>query len=148
MKYPGVFFLLLSIYVGGVSFLRLDLGSLHKPGPGFMPFWSAIILGILTIIMLLQDSLPHKEKEAEEKREKIHWQAVFLAFASLLICIFIFERLGYILSTLLFVGFLLKYIEKKRWLSAILASVLMTLFSYCVFKVWLQADLPKGIFGF
>jgi putative tricarboxylic transport membrane protein len=145
MKYPGAFFLLLSIYVGEVSFLRLDLGSLHKPGPGFMPFWSAIILGIF---MLLQDSLPHKAKEAGEKREKIHWQAVFLAFASLLVCIFIFERLGYIISTLLFVGFLLKGIERKGWLSTILASVLMTLFSYCVFKVWLQADLPKGIFGF
>ena len=113
-----------------------------------MPFWSAIILGILTIIMLIQDSLPHRTKETQEEREKIHWQAVFLAFASLLVCIFLFESLGYILSTILFVGFLLKCIEKKGWLSTILASLLMTLCSYCVFKVWLQADLPKGIFGF
>jgi putative tricarboxylic transport membrane protein len=123
------------------------LGSLHKPGSGFISFWSGIILGILTLIMLIQDIWFNKANRAEEKKEKTHWEAVILALAGLFICILIFERLGFIISTTLFVGFLFKAIEKKGWFVTILASLLMTLASYYIFRVLLQAELPKGIFG-
>jgi len=147
MKYPGIFFLFLSIYVCRVS-LKLGLGTLHKPGSGFISFWSGIILGILTIMMLIQNIWFDKADRAEEKKEKIHWRTVILALVSLFICILIFEPLGFIISTTLFVGFLFKGIEKKGWFATILASLLMTFASYYIFKVLLQAELPKGIFGF
>lgn len=147
IKYPGIFFLLLSIYVCMVS-LKLDLGTLHKPGSGFISFWSGIFLGILTLIMLVQDIWFNKAIRAEEKKEKIHWKAVFLTLSALFISILIFERLGFIISTILFVGFLFKFIEKKGWFVTILASLLMTFASYYIFRVWLQAELPKGILGF
>jgi putative tricarboxylic transport membrane protein len=147
IRYPGIFFLLLSIYVCWVS-LKLGLGTLHKPGSGFISFWSGIILGILTIMMLIQNIWIDKVDRTEEKKEKTHWRTVILALASLFICILIFERLGYIISTILFVGFLFKCIEKKGWFVTILASLIMTLASYYIFKVLLQAELPKGIFGF
>jgi putative tricarboxylic transport membrane protein len=147
IKYPGIFFLLLSIYVCKVS-LKLGLGSLHKPGSGFISFWSGIFLGAIALIMLIQDIWFNKANRAEEKKGKTNWRAVLLALAALFISILIFERLGYIISTILFVGFLLKCIEKKGWFVTILASLLMTFVSYYIFKIWLQAELPKGIFGF
>jgi putative tricarboxylic transport membrane protein len=128
--------------------LKLGLGTLHKPGSGFISFWSGIILGILTIMMLIQNIWFDKADRAEEKKEKIHWRTVILALVSLFICILIFEPLGFIISTTLFVGFLFKGIEKKGWFATILASLLMTFASYYIFKVLLQAELPKGIFGF
>jgi len=128
--------------------LKLDLGTLHKPGSGFISFWSGIFLGILTLIMLVQDIWFNKAIRAEEKKEKIHWKAVFLTLSALFISILIFERLGFIISTILFVGFLFKFIEKKGWFVTILASLLMTFASYYIFRVWLQAELPKGILGF
>jgi putative tricarboxylic transport membrane protein len=128
--------------------LKLGLGTLHKPGSGFISFWSGIILGILTIMMLIQNIWFGKADRAEEKREKTLWRTVILALVSLFICILIFEHLGFIISTTLFVGFLFKAIEKKGWFVTILASLLMTLASYYIFKVLLQAELPKGIFGF
>lgn len=147
IKYPGIFFLLLSIYVCRVS-LKLGLGTLHKPGPGFISFWSGIILGILTIMMLIQNIWLDKADSAEEKKEKTQWRAVFLSLGALFVSILIIEPLGFIISTILFVGFLFKCIEKKGWFATILASLLMTLASYYIFKVLLQAELPKGIFGF
>jgi putative tricarboxylic transport membrane protein len=128
--------------------LKLGLGNLHKPGPGFIPFWSGVILGILTIMMLIQSILFDKAGRAEEKKEKTQWRAVFLSLGALFVSILIIEHLGFIISTLLLVGFLLKCIEKKRWFVTILASLLMTVASYYIFKVLLQAELPKGIFGF
>jgi putative tricarboxylic transport membrane protein len=128
--------------------LKLGLGTLHKPGSGFISFWSGIILGILTLIMLIQDIWFNKANRAEEKKEKTHRKAVILTLAALFISILIFEYLGFIISTILFVGFLFKGIEKKGWFVTILASLVMTLASYYIFKVWLQAELPKGILGF
>jgi putative tricarboxylic transport membrane protein len=147
IRYPGIFFLVLSIYVCRVS-LKLGLGTLHKPGSGFISFWSGIMLGILTIMMLIQNIWLDKADRAEEKKEKTHWRTVVLALVSLFICILIFERVGFIISTTLFVGFLFKGIEREGWFVTILASLLMTFASYYIFKVLLQAELPKGIFGF
>jgi len=147
IKYPGIFFFLLSIYVCRVS-LKLGLGHLQKPGPGFISFWSGVILGILTIMMVIQSIWFDKADRAEEKKEKTRWRAIFLSLGALFVSILIFEHLGFIISTLLLVGFLLKCIEKKGWVVTILASLLMTLASYYIFKVLLEAELPKGIFGF
>jgi len=146
MTYPGIFFLLLSAYVCKVS-LELGLGTLSKPGSGFISFWSGVSLGILTITMLIQNIWLDKADRGKEKKERTQWRTVVFALAGLFVCIFILERLGFIVSSILFIGFLFKGVEKKGWFVTILASLLMTFISYYIFKVLLQADLPKGIFG-
>ena len=146
-KYPAIFFLLLSFYICIVS-LQLGLGAFRSPGPGFLSFWSGIILGILTLIMLIQQIWFNKANTAEEKKDEIHWKAFIPALVALFITILIFERLGFVISTTLFVGFLLKCIEKKGWLITIFVSLGLTLASYYIFKVLLYGQPPKGIFGF
>jgi len=147
MKYPGIFFLLLSAYVCWMS-LKLDLGTLHKPGPGFISFWSGVLLGFLTLLMLIQDMGFHKAGRAEKKKEKTYWKAIILTLAALFITILLLKHLGFMVSTVLFVAFLFKCIEKKGWFITLLASFILTLASYYIFKVLLQAELPKGIVGF
>jgi hypothetical protein len=49
----NVFWLVLSIAVCLESW-RLDVGGLHTPGPGFLPFYAAILLGVLALISLIQ----------------------------------------------------------------------------------------------
>lgn len=146
MRYPGIFFLALSVYVCAMS-LRLNLGTLHKPGPGFIPFWSGVLLGVLTLIMLIQGMRFHQSSNREEK-EKTHWTPVILTLAALFVTIFIFEYLGFVVSTVFFVGFLFKGVEKKGWLATLVASFALALASHYIFKVLLQAELPKGIVGF
>lgn len=31
---------------------RGSIGTFHYPGPGFMPFWAGVILGVLAIIVI------------------------------------------------------------------------------------------------
>jgi hypothetical protein len=49
---------------------------------------------------------------------------------------------------LLFIGALLMIIERKKWLIVAIIAILSTLAFYIVFQVWLQSNLPKGVFGF
>ena len=55
----GLFWLGISVFVV-IQSVKSDLGSLHSPGPGFLPFWSAVILGTLSIILIVTTSLRKK----------------------------------------------------------------------------------------
>lgn len=146
-KRVGIFFLIFSGYVCWKS-LQLGLGAFQKPGPGFIPFWSGLFLGSLSLLLLIQNIWLNKPNLAEEEKEKTNWRAIISVFASLFSYILLVSYLGFIITTILFVGILLKIIEKKGWFITTWVSLLLSLGSYIVFTVWLKAELPKGIFGF
>ncbi len=58
------------------------------------------------------------------------------------------EHLGFILSTTLFIAFLLWLVERQRWYVIGFGAVLSSVMTYLVFKVWLETALPLGLFGF
>ena len=128
--------------------LKLGLGAFHKPGAGFISFWSGVFIGILAVLMLIQYIWFNKADRTEKGKEKINWKAITLTLVYFLGYILILEYIGFIIATILFVGIILKSIEKKGWFLATWVSLAMTLASYYVFKVWLQSELPKGFLGF
>ena len=146
-KYVGIFFLIFSGYICWKS-LQLGLGTFQKPSSGFIPFLSGFFFGILALLLLIQNIWFNKANFTEEKKEKTNWRAIFTVFASLFSYILLLNYLGFIITTILFVGILLKIIEKKGWFLTICVSLFIALGSYVVFKVWLQAELPKGFLGF
>jgi putative tricarboxylic transport membrane protein len=146
-KYPALFLLFFSIYVCVVSW-RLGLGSLHKPGSGFMPFWSAVLIAILAVILLVQEIRSARTAAQEERREKPNWKSIGLTLLFFLAYILLLEYVGFVVGTVLFIGATLKIIEKKGWLLSTWVSVAMAFACYYIFKVWLQAELPRGLFGF
>ena len=58
-RISGIFWLLFAIFVGIESY-RLGLGTLHKPGPGFLYFWTSIALGIMSLVVLIQAGISKK----------------------------------------------------------------------------------------
>jgi putative tricarboxylic transport membrane protein len=113
-----------------------------------MPFWSGALIGILAAILLIQDLRSGRAATAEEVKEKVTWKSIALTLVYFLAYILLLEHMGYIIATALFVAIVLKSIEKKGWFLSSWVSLVMTLVSYYMFKVWLQADLPKGFLGF
>ena len=69
---------------------------------------------------------------------------VLYVLGILLVYAFFFPLLGYLLSTFLFLLLLNPVIEKK-WSFVLAGALLVTLASYLVFDVLLQAQLPRGI---
>jgi hypothetical protein len=67
---------------------------------------------------------------------------------ALLIYALTMEHLGFILSTTLFIAFLLWLVERQRWYVIVFGAVLSSLAAYLVFKVWLETALPIGLLGF
>jgi putative tricarboxylic transport membrane protein len=144
----GLFWLIFSAFVSYYSY-KLGLGTLHQPGPGFLFFWIAIVIAILSLIVMVRSLKKRPPEEAQQPTfGKKNVTKIVLVLISLLFYALFMEWLGFLIVTLLFFIFLLGVIEKKRWLFAILVSLIVTAISYLVFETALQSQLPKGLLDF
>lgn len=146
-RFSSLFWLFLSVVITLQSY-RLGIGSVNDPGPGFIFFYSAIFIGIMSIILFVISTAKAKEETGVGTFENVHWIKVLLPFAYILMYAVILEKGGFILSTFLIIFLLLKTIESKRWHVAILAGIASSLGTYAMFELWLHTRLPKGILGF
>jgi putative tricarboxylic transport membrane protein len=121
---------------------------MSKPGPGFMPFWSGVLIGILGALLLVQELLSDRRKKGTNQRDQVNWKSILLTLIFLLAYILSLEHVGFIIGTILFVGIILKIIEKKGWILSGFVALALALASYCLFTVWLQVNLGKGFLGF
>lgn len=139
----GLMISLAGAYAGWET-LKLPLGTLDNPGPGYMPLILASLLFVLGLVVALagKKSMPLAQIRWPELR---HAVAIFAtcAFAALAI-----EPLGYRLTVAIMLIFLVGVIERKPALSVLLVSAGMSIGSYWLFATLLQVPLPPGLFGF
>jgi putative tricarboxylic transport membrane protein len=142
-RISGIFWLVFAVVVIIESY-RLGLGTLHQPGPGFLFFWAAIMLGIMALGILIRAGVnkPSRESQILNLR-KLNIGKVILVLASLFLYSLLMEKLGFILTTVMLFIFLLGVVEKKKWLFTIFTSVIVTALTYVVFEIWLKSQLPK-----
>ena len=143
-RLTGITLFLSSLVMTFLSW-QLPLGRLSRPGPGMYPLLLALILGVLSFILFLRPSQRRPSGEAEEERGRRKTKVVYV-LGVLLIYAFFFPLLGYLLSTFLFL-LLLKPVIEKKWSFVLAGALLVTLASYLVFDILLQAQLPRGIWG-
>ena len=139
---------------------RLSLGSLNDPGPGMFAFIAGAALTLLSLIQWINLVIAHVRAKAfsgqvpdsplveplfANKRGALKAAAIVAALLAYTLSI---EHLGFIFSSSLFIGFLLWLLEPQRWYVIVFGSVVSSLTTYLVFKVWLDMALPVGLFGF
>ena len=139
---------LLAFGVGGVvATRRLTIGDPGHPGPGFFPFWLALALCVVALVLLL-DRSPAAPRPVPVAAERLRHGKVMLALAASAAYAFALESLGFLLATFLFLLLLLGAIESRRWSSSIATSAATAAACHLVFKVWLAVPLPAGPWGF
>jgi len=147
-RVSGIFWLCFSVLVIIQSY-HLGLGTLHKPGPGFLFFWVNIVLAIMSLVVLIRAWVSKKEEGPQPSifgTQNV--SKIIFVLVSLFLYALLMEIVGFIPITLLLFIYLLGIIEKKRWLYTISVSVVVTAISYLIFETWLQSQLPKGLLGF
>jgi putative tricarboxylic transport membrane protein len=147
-RISGIFWLCFAVSVTIQSYY-LGLGTLHKPGPGFLFFWVNIVLAIMSLIVLIRAWVSKKEEGPQPTifgTQKV--SKIIFVMTSLFLYALLMETVGFIPVTLLFFIFILRIIEKKRWFYTIFVSVVVTVISYLIFETWLQSQLPRGLLEF
>jgi len=150
----------LGIFVTFYSYYYLKLGILITPGAGYMPFLCGIALIILGIVWRIQAMIfksPTRVKHAGEPSETAcevetaqvpgSWVKLFLAFVATVVYASLFERIGFFLSTLVFMLGWQMVVERQRWLKAIIITILCAAGMYALFKLLLRVELPNPLFS-
>ncbi len=131
-----------------IKSFEYKVGTLRHPDPGFLPFWTGIFIVALSIYSMIR---AWREKSAISSHffgESGSMRRVLTTFLSITAYIFMVSKLGFMVSTFLLTGFLLKAIYPQSWLRTLLFSISVSLLSYLVFRHWLNVQLPRGWIGF
>ena len=127
--------------------MKVPMGNIRQPGPGFLPFWVGVILALLSAGLWFQAGVrkpgvePVRFLSGEGK-----WPYVVAAGVGLLTYTFLLEPLGFIISTFFLLIFLFRVIGKQKWWVGVTGSILVTFFTHLIFKVALKVQLPRGLF--
>jgi putative tricarboxylic transport membrane protein len=147
-RMSGLFWLIISISIC-VQSIRINIGTLHNPGPGFLPFWAGVVLGIFSIVLLVTSILKGKgEKSISNLWKGMEWNKVIIILASLFIYAILLHKLGYLITTSGLFVLLFGVMRRQRLWIPVVSAVITALLSYLIFYVWLGVQLPKGILGF
>ncbi len=150
----GLIWVLLGIALC-IGSIKLQLGTFHVPGPGFLPLLTGASLGIFGLVLMVSKVLAGER--GEEHRQKgagwVRWSwrrscTPMLTGMILLAYIALLEPLGFLLTTFVCLLLLFKLSEPNRWLMPLLLSSITSVVSYLLFSIWLQCQFPKGVLKF
>jgi len=138
----GVVFVLIALLVAWEN-RSYPLGSLSDPGPGYMPLMLAIALGAFGLLVALRGG-------ASPLLNTIDWTESKRGMVLLITCgvgVFVLERIGYRLTMIALLVFMLGVVERKRPLPTVLVAFGFAFISYYVFATLLKVQLPRGPWG-
>ena len=156
-KYGDIF---VSIFFGIFSIVMIVLSMMLPKskvmdiGPEFMPIVIGILMLVLSGILLIQSIRSFKtvSEEYKEYKDDSEYKRVIL---SLLLCIayvFLLAPLGFIISTLLYLGFQIYVLApddkrtKRDVVTYVIIDVLFTVVVFFLFRYGFTIVLPAGIF--
>lgn len=159
----SVVFLLLSVLaIRGTE--TLGLGTLSDPGAGLYPFGISILLGIFSLVLVIQSLIGIFLKKNQENQEgseivcfseglqdadfgfeKNKVKRVGMASLLLLAGAFLLETAGFILCAFLLVFILIRVMEKESMLFSTTVALCSSVLPYVLFKTVVGMQLPQGI---
>jgi putative tricarboxylic transport membrane protein len=126
--------------------LRLPIGRLGSPEPGFVPLVEGILLGLTGFVLIFQASTRSVSKgitwpAADARRMILHLSGVMFVYLLLM------PLAGFVLSTFLFLTIAIKAWRRYSTPAAVLYAAAITLVIYLTFNAALNMPLPQGPYG-
>ena len=126
---------------------KFHIGSLSEPKEGLFPFILSLTLGGLSIVGFIIAYTGRSQAASTEENGEIIWKKLLSYIVALVAYAFLFDVLGYLISSLIVLFFILRVAEGVGWMKSLVVTVCTLIISYVVFDVLLLVPLPKGIFG-
>ena len=122
---------------------RFPLGTLHRPGPAYMPTLLALLLIVFGVAVALMGARSRGVSEVGWHE----WRHAVGIFAACAFAAWGLERLGYPLTMVAVLAFLILVLERRGWVLGLAVTVVMAWGSFYLFDTLLKVPLPRGPFG-
>lgn len=144
----GAAFLVLAIWVAWQA-LKMRFYSHLGPGPGFFPFWLALALGLVSLLMIVQATIGESEPmPADFVPGRRGFLRVMAVVAALALTAALLEPLGFRLTMFATLAFLLVALGRQSWFVTLAVASAGSFGTFLLFDRWLRVALPIGILGF
>ncbi|MCX5817226.1 MAG: tripartite tricarboxylate transporter TctB family protein [Proteobacteria bacterium] len=148
-EYFSTLFLVVISLLVCVGARRLNIGSFGSPGPGFFPFVLGLATGALSLVILFKQLF--QKREAASGQQCNLWtvggRRVICVLVALVGYGLLLQRIGYVFTTCLVFGFLLRAVEPQKWTTVVIGSIIVAGVSYILFALLLGISLPQSRFG-
>lgn len=128
------------------SGLKLKLGTIHEPGPGFVLFYAGILIcafAATIVIAALTEGGPTFGSRWKDAR----WAKPVIVIACLTAFAIALDPLGFLLAAIPLTLLLMRLIDPVRWSLAVPISILVPTGMWWLLKHALGIQLPSGTFG-
>jgi hypothetical protein len=138
----GIALLLIACFVGWQN-RAYPIGNLAEPGPGYMPLMIACALGVLGLLIAVRAG-------SSPLFNTLDWSEGRRGIVMLVACgvaVFVLERIGYRLTMIALLIFMLGVVERKRPVPTLLVACGFAFLSYYLFASLLKVQLPRSPWG-
>ena len=142
-QFSGLMLLALALYVGWENRVY-PIGTLQEPGPGYMPLLLVIFLGAMGLLIALWGG-------RSTPLAAMKWPEATRAVVILVACgiaTFALEQIGYRLTMIALLVFMLGVLERKRPVPVVLVALGFSFASFYVIGDLLIVPLPRSPWGF
>jgi putative tricarboxylic transport membrane protein len=149
MKTADIVSAVVMLVLSGVVFLTtrdLPYWADFAPGSAFAPFWVAATGAVLSIALFV-GALRRRTNPPVDWPDRTGLQRVVLTAAGLWAVIVLAPIIGLMVTALLFMLFLLIFVERRRLLPSLFTTAFTMALVYGVFSAWLGIAFPKGMLG-
>lgn len=141
--WAGLFGLAISIFVVWSGY-ALKLGTIHDPGSGYVMFYAGLLMVLFSVIILVS-AVKDGGPTFRSLWERVLWTKPLVVIATLIAFTFVFEPLGFLVSTIVLLIVLLRVIDPVPWSRAIPIAILVPLVFWYVLDKLLLIQLPSGL---
>jgi len=131
-----------------IESIRLQVGTITHPQPGFFPFVGGLLLIGLAVVLLVQGWLK-RGKASRQPREPLgEMLRPVILIVSMSVYTVVLEPVGYLLPTILMTAVILRILGVTSWRVLGLSSLGLSVGTYLLFGRLLGVDLPSGVLPF
>jgi putative tricarboxylic transport membrane protein len=131
---------------GCLQSMDLGVGSAAAPGPGFLIFWSSVVLLLLSVALAIRAVFQSGGGGIVEVWKGCDWSRALWALLALFGFAILINKIGFLLCSFGFMLFAF-ILGRVRPLSALMFAVLSAAGSYALFHGLLRVSFPRGILG-
>ena len=144
----GLFLFAFGLFLA-IKSLGLSVWSKFGPDEGFFPLAVAIIIMGLSVAVLFKAVLSFKARQSGKKTGKGDSRPLDgLKVSSYVVLMLLYgvlmEKVGFLITSTLFLFLILKLVERESWARTIFVGLVSIVTSYVLFVYFLGVPLPKG----
>jgi hypothetical protein len=115
------------------------------PSSGFFPLGLSLLLAALSLIILFRAWMQTEKIRQIPKILGPHKRKFFFYLISFFAFALLFAKIGYTLTLVGFLTFILKFVENQSWKTTLAITLIAATISHLLFVRFLSVQLPEGL---